>query len=890
MSRTFKSEAIARMKRHVKGNKNAGRKPVVPMSVVLNDYNGCGGWSSLYPNASLWFKSQSIDLDTAVEKMASIDNPFISEWESTAHSILQEIEAYLGSFQTHIEKVSLSTIVDRHCEAIKFTYDNFGRFTDWEEKSGLRAARLAADKVWKQLRQSLFAFNIDQEFSSNPVIVIIGDKPIELIPVFSMTYGHCSLNRHFKIAEKSKAVLKAGILEVLKRDGFDLNQLYFAGKKELHAKGIGSLPTKNIKEYCAFFTLISSLNEKEIAQVSRYWGKSFSFNDASAGKEFISSYFATFIHDNETSHVAINKRTGEENLISFNNEIAPSDMITIGSQAYSLPDASNFVSWSNSLLGSSEYYITQIGVDNPVYFMDEIVRHIVRFLTLQSSDSSIVRGLLFSSDYFDKSLGLANLRCLSVVEATVYHEDLSDDFHGYYNNEQHRFQLAPPLFSNKGWSEAEELHQDYCSYTGSCMIVVPNKSAIVCKKVEAYIPEKTGDARKDVINFFKLFGSSEWKQKLNWLKGWDRSNNEYSIVRDVTNIAALIFPILNAFIKTNTVFEESDLSCRTCVKLQVSADTKFMTAFSEFFSSTLRYALDQTSRSSNSNLNSKYFKTWVNYFSLLSQKTEEEKNEEYRFLEDLNQMVHASDTYAYYFFYESVIEGNIPYIKSVMAKLPIVVAAFNKLISQYSPIQLSHCPPEFVSPCGTITFRREEKWEVYQEAAIFINETYDNNLCVANGTYSHGFNIDHVGYIGTSIVGKEETIVSILIANNSGILDYGYWGRNRSHEDSVYTENYIDKVQEQINKIGFDSKSPGSRLPEGVDFATAANTVGQLYKYIGMDSSYFETWLNPLAVKEVKEQMPLNPLSVKKNLNKNFNWWYENLHTSFLLLSRAMAN
>lgn len=888
MSRTFKSEAIARMKRHAKGNKNAGRKPVVPMSVVLNDYNGCGGWSSLYPNASLWFKSQSIDLDTAVEKMASIDNPFISEWESTAHSILQEIEAYLGSFQTHIEKVSLSTIVDRHCEIIHFTYDNFGRFTDWEEESGLRAAWRAAAKVWKQLSQS-FVSTI-QEFSSNPVVITIGDKPIELIPVFSMHAGYCFLWR-LKMTEKSKAILKASILEALKRDGFDPNKLYFAGKKELHAKGIGSLSTKNIKEYCAFFTLISSLNEKEIAQVSRYWGESFSFNAASSEKEFISSYFNTLMHDNNTCYNAVNKRTGEENLISFNNGIAPSDMITIGSQAYSLPDASNFFSWSNTLLGSSsEYYITRTTANNPVYFMNEIVSNIARFLTLQYSDSSIVQGLLFSSDYFDKSLGLANFRCLSVVEAAVYHEDLSDDFHGYYD-EEHRFQLAPPLFSNKGWSEAEELHQDdYCSYIGSCMIVVPSKSAIASRKVEAYIPEKTGDARKDVINFFKLFGSSEWKQKLNWSKGWDRSNNEYSIVRDVTKIAALIFPILNAFVKTNTAFEESDLSCRTCVKLQISTDTAFTAAFSKFFSSTLSYALDQTSRSSNSNLNSKYFKTWVNYFSLLSQKTEEEKNEEYRFLEDLNQMVHASDTYAYYFFYESVIEGNIPYIKSVMAKLPIVVAAFNKLISQYSPIQLSHCPPEFVSSCGTITFRREEKWEVYQEAARFINETYGNNLCVANGTYSHGFNIDHVGYIGTSIVGKEETIVSILIANNSGILDYGYWERNRFHKDSVYTENYIDKVQEQINKIGFDSKSPESRLPEGVDFATAANTVGQLYKYIGMDSSYFETWLNPLTVKEVKEQMPLNPLSVKKNLNKNFNWWYENLHTSFLLLSRAMAN
>jgi len=113
MARTFKSQPIGRMKQHIKGNKDTGRKPVVPMSVVLNDYEGYSTWGSLYPNAYSWFESQSIDLDTAVEKMAFIDNPFISEWESVAHSILQEIETYLLSFNKYIERVSLSTIVER---------------------------------------------------------------------------------------------------------------------------------------------------------------------------------------------------------------------------------------------------------------------------------------------------------------------------------------------------------------------------------------------------------------------------------------------------------------------------------------------------------------------------------------------------------------------------------------------------------------------------------------------------------------------------------------------------------------------------------------------------------------------------------------------------------
>jgi len=728
----------------------------------------------------------------------------------------------------------------------------------------------SAEKLWSKLKQSYIAFNFDQEFSDHPFTFCSDYGELELIPVIVMDTNHCFAHRNLKISQKNRDLLKSYILDALTDRGIDIDKLYLIGKKELHAEGIRSFKTDNIKEYCAFFTLMNCLNDNDIAQVSAFWGESFSFSNGLSGKEFISSYFNTLMRGEETAHFVVDKRTGEKNLISFRSDMAPCDIWTIGEGAYLLPNASDFISWSNSLVGNEvQVLIDCYSESSQSKWMDGLVADIRRFLTyLNTSDCSFSRKSLFSPDYFDKSLGLAKLRAVSVAEAAIYHEDLSDDFHGYHHYEYWPI-LAIPLFSNKGWNTAEYLfNQRHASYGGGCMMIVKNKEAAFSKEIGALIPSKTKDDRKDIIDFCKVFTSPRFRTV---------SYND-TISRDLIQIASRIFPVLNAFLATDAEFDERDLSCRTCVKLQLSADTNLIGAFSKFFLSTLKYALGQTPESRN--LNSKFFKTWVNYFSLLSQKTEEERNQEYCFLEDLDQMIHASDSYAYTFFYEAVVEGNIPYIKSIMAKLPTVVAAFNKLICYYSPIQLDHCPSEFVSPCGTITFRREKEWEVYQKAAVFINQTYGNGLCVANGTYSHGFNTEHVGYIGTSIVDEKETIVSILIANNSGVLDYGYWERNRSDKDAFFTSNYSEKVQDEMQKKGVDSNIE-SRLPEGVDFQGATEAIRQLYQYIGTGKPQFYRYS-----RLVFQELPLNTSSVKKNLNKNLNWWYENLHASFLILSR----
>jgi hypothetical protein len=185
--------------------------------------------------------------------------------------------------------------------------------------------------------------------------------------------------------------------------------------------------------------------------------------------------------------------------------------------------------------------------------------------------------------------------------------------------------------------------------------------------------------------------------------------------------------------------------------------------------------------------------SWLKYFDKLTRSNKQELQVELGFLSTLSDMVHE-EAYRFAILRDAIFCKSVEYTKSIVKNLPNLIAAFNKLIVKFAPVNIKACPPAFNSPCGEIEFVQAVSFSTLQSASRQINKQYNSWFCVSDGNYSNNYNVDHTGYVG--YVNDEP--MAILIANSVGVLDYGYGNRNRhGGKDEEFHSNFHSIVFER---------------------------------------------------------------------------------------------